>query len=268
MATHQVFGQLEGVVGRLSDDYPGKDGYMLWIADARKKYAEPPTDVDEYIRGLKAAGTALRGKMAVPAVPAAAPVMAAAAAPAVVASAAASPAPSNVAASDAAAPAASNVAPAGAAALPPPASNVAASDAAAEAEAKAKADAEAVAVAAAEAEAKAKADAEAVAAPGAEAAAAAAAAAATEAAAVAEAAAKAKAKEAEEAEARDIETANEAVKNGAKVIAPLPDTLAGVPALGYVPPDRRGGRHQTPKRRRSAKKGRKGLSKKKTGSRK
>ena len=91
MATHQVFGQLETVVGGLPADYPGKDGYMLWIADARKKYAEPPTDVDEYIKGLKAAGTALRGKMAVPAVPvaAAAPAMAAvAAAPAVVAEAA------------------------------------------------------------------------------------------------------------------------------------------------------------------------------------
>jgi hypothetical protein len=80
MATHQVFGQLETVVGGLPDDYPGKDGYMLWIADARAKYATPPTDVDEYIKGLKAAGTALRGKMAVPAVPAAAPVMAAVAA--------------------------------------------------------------------------------------------------------------------------------------------------------------------------------------------
>ena len=109
MTTHQVFGQLEAAVTALPSDYTGKEGYKAWIADAKMKYATPPTDVDEYIKGLKAAGTALRGKMAVPAVPAAAPVMAAvAAAPPPAASAA--PAASNVAASDAASPAASNVA--------------------------------------------------------------------------------------------------------------------------------------------------------------
>lgn len=77
MATHQVFGQLEAAVTALPSDYKGKDGYMAWIKDARAKYASPPDDVDGYITGLKAAGTALREKGAVPAVPVAAPAAAA-----------------------------------------------------------------------------------------------------------------------------------------------------------------------------------------------
>uniref|UniRef100_A0A6C0JJP0 Uncharacterized protein n=1 Tax=viral metagenome TaxID=1070528 RepID=A0A6C0JJP0_9ZZZZ len=79
-ALPQVFGQLEAAVTALPDTYTGKEGYKAWIADAKLKYATPPTDVNGYITGLKAAGTALRGKMAVPDVPVAAPVMAAVAA--------------------------------------------------------------------------------------------------------------------------------------------------------------------------------------------
>ena len=130
MTTHQVFGQLEAAVTALPSGYPGKDGYKAWIADARAKYASPPDDVEGYITGLKAAGTALREKRDVPAVPAvvvapapAAPAAAGPAAPAgpppPAAPAPVAPASSAVAASSAAASdAASDAAPPGASLLP------------------------------------------------------------------------------------------------------------------------------------------------------
>ncbi len=60
-----VFGQLEAAVTALPKEYTGKAGYTAWIADAKAKYTSPstdPTEVDTFIKTLKAAGTALREK--------------------------------------------------------------------------------------------------------------------------------------------------------------------------------------------------------------
>jgi hypothetical protein len=116
-----VFGQLDTAVDALPADYPGKAGYTAWIADAKAKYTSPPPDVDTYITGLKAAGTALRAKGDVAAPePATAPVPAAipVAAPAATAEAASEAAP--VAATEAsAAPASADAADEAAASLLP-----------------------------------------------------------------------------------------------------------------------------------------------------
>jgi len=124
----QVFGQLETAVAALPEEYTGKAGYTAWIADARAKYTSPPPDVDTYITGLKAAGTALRAKgdVAAPAAEAAGASGAAAPAPAPAAAPApaepAAPAATAAAAGEgaAAAPAAADAAAAPAAQIPLP----------------------------------------------------------------------------------------------------------------------------------------------------
>ena len=61
-----VFEQLEAAVTALPMEYRGKDKYKVWIETAKAKYANrsfsDPTEVDTFIKTLKAAGTALREK--------------------------------------------------------------------------------------------------------------------------------------------------------------------------------------------------------------
>ena len=230
-----VFGELEAAVDKLPDTYfTKKVGYKAWIADAKTRYTTPPPDVIAYIEALKAAGTAFRENRDVPPVAA-----------------------GQGAAAEAAA---------------------AKAKAEAETAAKAKAEAEAAAAAAA----KAPGEAAAAKAPG-EAAAAAAAEAAPSAAPPPPSAAAPSAAPANAA-AEEGRAANAGQLNSVENTLRLGD-IAGNDAelnaeLAKPEADQDGdkikrlrgltgrGRHLTPKRRRSGKKGRKGLSKKKTGSRK
>jgi hypothetical protein len=255
-----VFGELEAAVDKLPDTYfTKKVGYKAWIADAKTRYTTPPPDVIAYIEALKAAGTAFRENRDVP--PVAAGQGAAAEAAAAKAKAEAETAAKAKAEAEAAAAAAAK-APGEAAA--------------------AKAPGEAAAAAAAEAAPSAAPPPPSAAAPSAAPANAAAAAAPSaappppSAAAPSAAPANAAAEEGRAANAGQLNSVENTLRlgdiagNDAELNAELakPEADQDGDKIKRLRGLTGRGRHLTPKRRRSGKKGRKGLSKKKTGSRK